>query len=223
MKKAVYESPKSIMYEVYSPEQPEENPPMIVYLYGAGERGRATEHLSRHGIPLLIEQEGREIPAIVLCPQCPANCVWDNIPFDIKEIIDATAKEYDVDIHRISLTGGSMGGFGTWAIGQAFPSFFSALAPIASGGAAWRCRNLVTTPVSAYHGELDSEVSVECAKMLVDATNRFGGSATLTVLPGLGHNDGINSAYRDCGVTDWLLSQRRTDFAPIPEAFSKYF
>lgn len=224
MKKIIYlrSEENKMNYEVFFPEGSTSGLPMITFLHGAGERGENVSHLAKHGLPLLIEN-GAEYPAIILCPQCPANCVWDNVVFDVKEIIDKVAAEYGADVSRLSVTGGSMGGFGTWAMGQAFPNFFSAMAPLAAGGAAWRCRNLINTPIAAYHGEKDEGVLPICGKIMVDAVNEFGGEATFTLLKGYGHNDGINVAYEKYGVVDFLLSKKRTDFSPVPEAFSKYF
>ena len=209
-------------YVVYTPDEMKKDLPMIVYLHGAGERGTAVDHLSRRAIPMLLEQ-GRSLDAVVLCPQCPAYCVWDNVPFEVKKIIDKVAAEYEVDMTRLSITGSSMGGFGTWTMGLNFPNFFSAMAPVAGGGMAWRAPNLISTPIRAYHGEKDEAVPVLCSEMMVNAVNKAKGNATLTVLPNWDHNGGIDAAYRDTDVIEWLLSQKRTDFTPIPEMYSKYF
>lgn len=45
--------------------------PLLVSLHGAGERGRQIDHLYRHGVARMVK-EGHDIPAVVLCPQCPA-------------------------------------------------------------------------------------------------------------------------------------------------------
>ena len=209
-------------YVVYTPDEMKKDLPMIVYLHGAGERGTAVDHLSRRAIPMLLEQ-GRSLDAVVLCPQCPGYCVWDNVPFELKKIIDKVAAEYEVDMTRLSITGSSMGGFGTWTMGLNFPNFFSAMAPVAGGGMAWRAPNLISTPIRAYHGEKDEAVPVLCSEMMVNAVNKAKGNATLTVLPNWDHNGGIDAAYRDTDVIEWLLSQKRTDFTPIPEMYSKYF
>ena len=209
-------------FEIFLPDGEITGLPLVVFLHGAGERGEDISHLSRHALPKLLE-EGAGYPAVVLIPQCPADCVWDNVVFDVKALIDDTIEKYISDKSRIYITGGSMGGFGTWAMGQTFPNFFAAIAPVASGGAAWRCRNLTSTPVFAYHGELDEGVLPVCAEMMVDATNKFGGRAEFTLIKGLGHNDGIDAAYEKYGVVENLLKQKRTDFTPVPEAFSKYF
>lgn len=222
-KRITYIADGSFMnYVVYTPEKMTKGLPMIVYLHGAGERGTAVDHLSRRAVPYMIEN-GYTIDAVVLCPQCPGHCVWDNIPFEVKKIIDETAKVYDVDMTRLSITGSSMGGFGTWTMGLNFPNFFSAMAPVAGGGMAWRTPNLITTPIRAYHGEKDEAVPVVCSEMMVNGVQKAKGDATLTILPGWDHNGGIDAAYRDTDVLAWLLSQKRTDFTPIPEMYSKYF
>ena len=87
----------------------------------------------------------------------------------------------------------------------------------------WRCENLRTTPIRAYHGELDGTVPLIYSELMVNAVNKTGGNATLTVLDGYGHNDGINFAYTDTDIVPWLLSMKRTDRTPIAEALSKYF
>ncbi len=224
MKRIVHMKTESELmnYEVYTPDTQEKNLPMIVFLHGAGERGWNIDHLAKHGIPMMIKN-GAEIPAVVLCPQCPANCVWDNIPFDVMKLIEKIAAEYEVDPDRISITGGSMGGFGTWTMGLTFPTFFSAMAPMAGGGMSWRCENLRTTPIRAFHGEMDGTVPLIYSELMVNAVNKTGGNAKLTVQKGYGHNDGINAAYTDTDIIPWLLSMKRTDRTPVAEALSKYF
>jgi predicted peptidase len=198
------------------------NPTLLIYLHGAGERGTNLEHVKKLSIPKMINL-GHEIPAIVLCPQCPAEFVWNNVVTLLKELIDKVVEEYNVSKDRIVLTGGSMGGFGTWEMALTYRNFFAGIAPIAGGGFSWRCKNLQTTPVYAVHGGSDSVVPPIYSKLMVDATNKSGGNAKLIVLDGKEHNDGIESAYEDLDVIDWLLKQRRTDFSYVPEYLEEYF
>ena len=125
---------------VFLPACVEADTPLLVYLHGAGERGTRTDHMCRHGIPRLIVREGWEIPAIVLCPQCPAEFVWDNVVREVKSVIDDTVSRFAMRTDRISLTGCSMGGFGAWEMGMTYTGFFAALAPIAGGGRSFRSR-----------------------------------------------------------------------------------
>ena len=80
--------------------------------------------------------------------------------------------------------------------------------------------------LSAYEKTGGDSIDISAdyfAVMMVNAVNKAKGNATLTVLPNWDHNGGIDAAYRDTDVIEWLLSQKRTDFTPIPEMFSKYF
>ena len=208
-------------YEIFYPDN-YEGLPLITYLHGAGERGCDISHLSRHGIPRLLE-EGMEIDAVILCPQCHDWCVWDNIVTKVKALIDKTAKEFSIEDDRICITGSSMGGFGTWMMGLTYNNFFAAIAPISGGGMSWRTPNLRTTPVFATHGVDDDLVPMIYSQLMVDAVNAAGVNSTLTQLQNLGHNDAIDYAYRNTEVIQWLLKQRRKDFDKVPEFCSEYF
>lgn len=207
---------------LFEPNTKISNPTLLIYLHGAGERGTNLEHVKKLSIPKMINS-GYEIPAIVLCPQCPKEFVWNNVVTILKELIDKVIEEYSIKKDRIVLTGGSMGGFGTWEMALTYRNFFAGIAPISGGGFSWRCKNLVTTPVYAVHGGSDSVVPPIYSKLMVDSTNKNGGNAKLIVLDGKEHNDGIESAYEDLDVIDWLLKQRRTDFSYVPEYLEEYF
>ena len=196
--------------------------PLIVYLHGAGERGRNFEHVFRHAIPKLIK-EGREINAVVLFPQCPAQFIWNNMVKELKVIIDNVAKEYGILKDRIVLTGSSMGGYGTWETAMCYPETFAAIAPVAGGGVMWRTGKLKNVPVLAYHGEIDSIVLPSQSQIMVEYTIKNGGTAELNVLNGLEHNDGIDYAYRETDLIERLISYRKSDFIHIPEPFEEYF
>lgn len=208
-------------YVVFYPESYDELP-LMIYLHGAGERGTEISHLYRHGIPKLIA-EGKEFPAVVLCPQCPAPFVWDNVAERVKGIIDCVAEEFGIKEDRICITGSSMGGFGTWMMGLTYNNFFSAIAPVAGGGMSWRAGNLRSTPVFAAHGSRDRDVPPVYSELMVNAVNAKGGVAELILIDGMGHNDGIDYAYRNTDIISRLLAQRRTDFTPIPEYCSEFF
>lgn len=196
--------------------------PLIVYLHGAGERGKDIAHLYRHGIPKLIK-EGREIEAIVLCPQCPEQYVWDNVVETTKKIIDSVSEEFKIKKDRICITGSSMGGFGTWMMAKTYPSFFAGAVPVSGGGMVWRTPKLKTTPILAVHGTEDDVVPLIYSKLMVDGVNRNGGHAEFIELNGYGHNDGIDFAYRNTKVIDWMLRTRRTNFEKIAEICEDMF
>lgn len=211
---------------IFTPENDPDNSsgelPLLVYLHGAGERGGIHEHLYRWGVPQLIH-EGRQLSAVVLVPQCPEWAVWDNVVDDVKRLIDETMLKFGIKCDRVSITGSSMGGYGTFSMGIAYPTLFAGIAPVAGGGMAWRASRLITTPVIAYHGANDVDVLPVCSQLMTDAVKNSGGYAELILLPGLGHNEGIDYAYRHTDLIERLLKLRKTDFSRVKEPCEEYF
>lgn len=208
---------------VYIPENGNASElPLLIYLHGAGERGNNLDHLSRHAIPRLIEN-GREYNAIVLCPQCPANNVWDNVVERLKNTIDAAVSEYGIKRDRIVLTGSSMGGFGAVMTGMTYRNCFAGIAAVSGGGMSWRSSNLSDTPVMLYHGDNDNIVPIENSLMLYNSLKSKGCNAELNILYGYGLNDAIEKVYEEGNITNWLLSQRRERFDYIPEFLEELF
>lgn len=198
-------------YWLYTPEQPGAHKPLVVFLHGAGERGPEPEKVFNISLPKWLK-EGKWAPdAYVLCPQCPAGFDWNAKVEQLKSVIDHEAEQLQSDPGRISITGLSMGGFGTWAMGITYPNFFCAIAPVCGGGLSWRTPNLKNMPVWAFHGEQDSTVPLRNSVEMVDGVNKNGGKARLTIFHTVGHNC-WDEAYSTTTVLNWLLEQERTDF-----------
>ena len=220
-KQYLAKSENEMNYMLFYPDSYEDLP-LLVYLHGAGERGGELSHLTRHAIPKLVH-EGREYPAVILCPQCPKEYVWDNVTAMLKALIDKIVNEFKIKRDRICITGSSMGGYGTWMMGLAYPNFFSAIGPIAGGGMSWRAKNLRNTPVYVAHGKLDTSVPITCSELMVNELKKHGGEVEFLVLENHGQNDGINYAYASTNLIEWLISKRRTEFTQIPDVCSEYF
>ena len=181
--------------------------PLIVCLHGAGERGTDTELLYVHGIPKYVRQ-GLDIPAFILAPQCPNGFCWNSFPIQVKELIDKTVAQNPIDPDRITATGLSMGGFGSWDLAVTYPDFFAGIAPICGGGLSWRCSALKNRPIWAFHGDSDTVVPPKNSIEMVDAVKAAGGNPKLTLFHNVGHN-AWEPAYEDTKLINWLLAQKR--------------
>ena len=197
----------NIGYWLYTPDTPSDDMPLILFLHGAGESGNNLDYVCMHGIPKMIAKEGLSLPAYAIFPQCPGAYVWPDLVLPLKALIDSVVSEYKIDKKRIHATGLSMGGFGTWALGRAFPNFFASLAPICGGGLAWAAGSL-KMPIRAFHGDKDSVVSLRNSVEMVDAVNANGGNATLTIFPDTDH-DSWNAAYEKTDLIEWILAQKK--------------
>lgn len=231
-------------YQLFVPELSEEvgQLPLIVWLHGAGEWGddnlKQLLHLDR--IVFTPPRERERFPFFLLAVQCvPDNAAWtsggdatvDMIDV-VVAIVEETLREYPIDPDRVSVSGVSAGGGGTWQIAMRYPEYFSAAAPMASSGAGGgSLKPLKGLPIWAFHSLKDQMTSIEGVRATVADLQSLGGEVTLTevnVSPTsqLWEHDAWTEAFADYGLLDWLLAQRRGDAVLTPEwhlAQRKYF
>ncbi|HMC93131.1 MAG TPA: prolyl oligopeptidase family serine peptidase, partial [Polyangia bacterium] len=115
--------------------------PLIVALHGAfsdhrhnlrrvfgldNRPGETDAEASRNELPL------PDVPALVVSPYGRGELMgYDGLGGeDVMRVLQDVRRAYHVDPERISLTGLSMGGGGTWQIGLRHPELFAALAPV---------------------------------------------------------------------------------------------
>ena len=198
----------NVMVSVPADFTADEQLPMMVFLHGAGERGNDPELLSIHGLLKYTRKGDFPVRAVVVSPQVPNEYLtWSHLWAETFDLIRQMEKEYHADSKRITLTGISMGGFGTWEIGMMHVDYFAAIAPICGGGMSWRAPILVNTPVWAFHGDADDTVEPCLSQVMVDAINREGGKAKLTIFHGVQHNSWA-PAYEDTKLIEWLYAQK---------------
>ena len=202
-------------------------PAMVVFLHGAGERGKDNKAQLRHGVsdPLTWIQKNNE-SAVVVAPQCNKGVWWANAsnvrsPEGAKlaketsmmltmvfEVVDRLAKENQVDPKRIYITGLSMGGFGTFASVGRRPDFFAAAIPVCGGGDPATAGRMKKVPFRVYHGDADSVVPVACSRVMVKALKEAGADVELTEYPGVRH-DSWTKTYKNDEVWKWLFGQNK--------------
>jgi len=179
--------------------------PLLLFLHGSGERGNHLNRVKRHGPPRLLQQ-GRQFPFIVVSPQCPEGETW-SVTF-LDRLLDEVQRRYRVDPDRIYVTGLSLGGYGTWALAEAFPGRFAAIAPVCGGGDPSRAAALKHLPVWVFHGEKDLLVPVRESEVMVDALRKADGNVRFTAYPDKGH-DCWTVTYENPELYRWLLEQSR--------------
>lgn len=197
-------------YLLFLPEsygEDEKKWPLMLFLHGAGERGNDLQLVKKHGPPKIVENQ-KDFPFIVVSPQCPKDRWWNDDLDVLINLLDDVVAKYEVDEQRIYLTGLSMGGYGTWALGSRYPDRFAAIAPICGGGMLPMAFGLTDMPIWAFHGAKDAVVPVEESEQMVELINKRGGNAKLTVYPDAGH-DSWTETYDNQEFYDWLLKYPR--------------
>jgi predicted peptidase len=195
-------------YLLALPQTQDGKPPLLIYLHGFSHSGTNLEVVLTGGVPAEIEK-GRQLPMIVVSPQCPAGENWqygDMVP-RLNRFVDEMIATYGADPDRTYLTGFSMGGDGVWTVGAAYPAQFAALAPIGSRYSDDKaiCA-LRDVPVWDFQGESDEFVSPDFARNMTAALQKCGGRVKLTLYPETGHEPSSRNAYATDALYSWLLA-----------------
>ena len=207
-----------INYLLYIPDDYGKDPakkwPLILFLHGMRERGDELELLKKHPLPKLLDMRS-DFPFIVVSPQLSAELDgWSDMIDPLKALVERIKSKYAVDRSRVSLTGLSMGGAGTWEFGLRYPRFFASLVPIAGF---YRYRSpevppniavLKEVPIWAFHGAADWTVRPNQSEVLVKALKDLGSNIRFTLYPDTDHEGSWIRAYADPGLYEWIAGQR---------------
>lgn len=187
-----------------------ESLPLIVFLNGAGERGPDINNVKTHAIPKLFSRDPdyHGLRVLTVSPQCPAEMTWNHLAFPVMEWIKAIAKELNADENRISVTGLSMGGFGTWELLCTFPDFFSCGAPVCGGGLSWRAGALRGQKIRVFHSVDDTVVPFSYSEQMVWAAKANGADVMFFPTDRYGHNC-WDHAYEQTDLIEWLVSNSK--------------
>jgi len=189
--------------------------PVIIFLHGVGEGGSDARSNLRVGLAPFVADRANSFPFIVIFPQSSGGG-WSASGAeadDIIGILNTVSKEYNVDMDRVSLTGLSTGGYGTWAIGAKYANTFAALAPMGSSSAIGDTEAKMLAdakiPIRAYAnpGDMFAGMGLNDPGM-VERVKKYGGKAEfLDDVRGSGHNI-WDPVYSDGRLFNWLLTQR---------------
>jgi poly(3-hydroxybutyrate) depolymerase len=139
---------------------------------------------------------------------------------DAVDVLDLVQGGYSIDPDRVYLTGRSMGGFGTWRLGQIRASRFAAIATFAGWSAVDCIENLVGTPVLAVHGEEDETIPIDADSYAADWLKARGGNVRFEAMPGVGH-DALGAWTAKLGpnrLLDWFRKWKRQQWPDVVKA-----
>lgn len=204
----------NLRYVIHYPKTFEETKPqpVLLHLNGAGSRGNDIKPCLETRSVTLGANAFPEYPFVTVVPLCSAD-TWFDLWEHLEELVRWIAAQPFTDRKRIYLTGGSMGGYATWQLAMSMPEYFAAIAPVCGGGMYWNARRLENIPIWAFHGGKDPVVFPEESQKMVDAVNKRGGNAKLTIYPENGHN-AWDDTYSNPELYRWFLSHEKSE-APV--------
>lgn len=202
-------------YWLYAPPGARDGLPLIVYLHGGSGRGDDLELvMEAESLPKFLRDGDLALSAYVVMPQLPSGETgWNAVTEGLAELIDAVVEDCGADAGRVSLTGHSMGGTGTFAVAAALPGRFSCAAPLSGSVRDTREMRaaLADLPVWAIAGAQDDVVDPAAARDFLAALRAVNPDARYTEVEEAGHFDLPARAYLDgeIGLVRWPLSHER--------------
>jgi predicted peptidase len=193
----------TLRYRILYPEndQSEKSYPLVVFLHGAGFRGKDNERQLGDDAGSLFLQDSvrKKFPALVVFPQCPADSMWNNFPpgppYDttvafnhtmntlalctpellVKLLLDSLAENKIADKKRIYLGGNSLGAFGAYDLVIHYPDYFAA-AFIMCGQANVDLypKRAAALPIWIFHGGSDDVIDPWPDRSLFKALKQSG-------------------------------------------------
>jgi predicted peptidase len=185
--------------------------PCVVFLNGSGECGTDGAKQTTVGLPPAAKADPAQWPCVIVMPQKPVQAAeWEEYEPLVLACLAGAERELNIDRKRVTLTGLSQGGHGTWMIGARHPELFAALAPVCAYGHPTTVAPRVKgKPVWAFHGEKDDVVPVDETRRMIAALRQANQEPEpkITLYPDANHNC-WDKAYREEGLGEWLLAQR---------------
>lgn len=222
----------TLRYRILFPENYDKTKkyPLLLFLHGAGERGRDNETQLTHGMKLFVQPEIRkDYPVIVVAPQCPLDQSWNTGKADrnVKPIVRAydynapiatplklaieltnqVIKTEAVQKDNVVIAGLSMGGMGTFEAVGRYPKLFRAAAPICGGGDTKFYRKAHSkVKYWVFHGDADDVVDVKYSREMVARLKELKADVKYTEYPGVNHGSWTN-AFAEAELPKWLFKK----------------
>ena len=205
-------SHETLKYVLYYPKDydlnKKEKYPLMLFLHGGGESGDSLALVKRNGPLMLVDQQGKQFPFLILAPQNPHKDKWWDTKA-IMELLNTVIADNRVDTNRIYLTGLSRGGGASWQLAVEYPKKFAALAVVCGMApvpyAGWLDKNL---PIWVFHGTADPLIPISGAIEMVNKLKGLGHEVKLTSYEGVGHNS-WGRAYREPELYEWFMKQKK--------------
>ncbi|MBI4660062.1 MAG: hypothetical protein HY735_14575 [Verrucomicrobia bacterium] len=175
--------------------------PLLIQLHGGG-GGRRPVHFN-------ASQPSGDSPLIMVKPISQSGWQAKALNYLLGEI----KRLLPVDEDRVYLTGGSMGGFGTYNWAMANPEHFAAISPVCGGGDIFMAPRLKNLPIWIHHGEQDPSVPFWFAETMLLALQACGASVKHTFYPEGKHN--LDPLIDRKALEQWFLEHKRSK-GPTP-------
>lgn len=201
----------SLQYYLYTPSNPTSDMPLIIYLHGGtNKKEDVTALLTTDGFPkYLYDGYYEDLRAYVAIPKLDnRHKGWADISDQIRDLIKNLNSNYAIDMDKVSLTGHSMGGTGTYQLQVKLPNTFACIAPMSGSirNSEATIEALSKTKIWAFIGTEDTIVSPDSSRTIISALDEKGADVKITELEGATHFDVPSLVYKNNDLIQWLVN-----------------
>ncbi|GMH49870.1 hypothetical protein TrLO_g5033 [Triparma laevis f. longispina] len=177
-----------LTYWLFKPSKPFEGPrPCMLFLHGGGGVNDPSNVRGQSLTRMLDSPDyASKIPHVIIMPIAPKRD-WPQHGEKVLSLLDQIISSLNLDSSKITLTGQSMGGKGTWDLASRYPSRWSSIVPICgyinrdvtlrndvTSLEDFNVSELSTKKIWVFHGADDSIVSVENSDVAVENLKAAG-------------------------------------------------
>jgi dienelactone hydrolase len=175
----------TVVYRLYVPENydPTQSYPAVLVLHGNGRQGNDNiSHLNKKIAPWAADNIQSQYPSFIIAPQAPMGYGWtmEDVRNTVFNIIDSLFAEFSINQKKLYVSGGSMGGRGSWDIPLYNPYLFAASVPISGTGTPEAASVISHVPFWVIHGTVDDVVPVERSRVMIEALEELGRTTIYT-------------------------------------------
>lgn len=206
--------------------------PLVIFLHGAGHKGRDNQMQLQIGASLfLADSNRRKFPAYVLFPQCPVVDAWtyfesytdsrtgkERMIFPVRnsatevmtslaELIDSLRRVDAIDNRRIYVMGLSQGGMGVLEMAYRYPQLVAAGVSMCGAGNFKMIKNYSPDlSLWLFHGSRDEVIDMSWSRSFYKKTKNKISDSRYSEYEGLSH-DCWTRALHEPDLLPWLFSK----------------
>lgn len=201
----------NLQYYLYTPSNPTNGMPLIMYLHGGTNKKSNVESLlTTDGFPkYLYEGYYSDLRAYVVIPKLTNSYTsWIDISDNLRYLIKSISTNYGIDTNKVSLTGHSMGGTGTYQLQVKLSNTFACIAPMSGSirNTEENLNALEKTKIWAFVGTSDKIVDPISTKTIIDSLKNKGANVRITELNGIDHFGVPSLGYKNSELINWLVN-----------------
>jgi len=172
-------------YSLYVPESydPDTRNPLHLHLHGGGSAYTSVNKEQ------YLQELGEQRDAIVAVPEARSTnlCYHDEAVLDVVEVLSDVFSRYSVDTRQITVSGASMGGFGTLRLASLYPDLFAKAFAVVADADLPLLDNLLHVPVLLWSGYADEIVPPARYNPASERLRELGYRHELNEFVGFGH------------------------------------